>query len=404
MSRHSNRKRGSALVYLMIVLTALTGFCSLAVDWGRVQVVKAELQLAADAAARYSVTGLTTGVSETQKRAVAAAAGNKADGSPVVLDANADVEFGRWDAQTRAFTVLTGAARSSADAIRITARRTADRGNAVPLMFARIFGVNSSNALATSIARRVSLQPSGYVGLSEARMFDNTRLDSYSAAAGPYSVASSTSAVSILSNNRLTLENNALVQGDAHWGPSGTYTRGPGVVVTGSFNQLSDPLAFPAVSAGSIATSNDNSNIPAYFDGTDLDVPAGASVTLPGGKYYVREFKVDNSAVVTFTLPSTMYLYGEAEIAGEVKHAARLPSNLMIYFTATGEDMKIEGAGKLYATVYNPNGKVHHHGSGQSFGSVIARLLCFRNNGQGHFDTSLGNGQGTGGELIYTVK
>ena len=161
-------RRGSALVYLSVTLVALLAFASLAVDLGRVQVARNELQLAADAAARHAAAGLETGVATAQANAVAAAADNKADGSPVVLDANTDIEFGTWNNATRPpFTPLTGAARSAADAIRVTARRSAARGTGVPLLFARVLGRESCDVHAVSIARyRPDTSFQGIVGIN----------------------------------------------------------------------------------------------------------------------------------------------------------------------------------------------------------------------------------------------
>ena len=64
----SSSSRGTAVVYLVIVMLVLIITCSLAVDYGRVQLAKSELQQAADAAAlaaglaAASVAGLFAGV------------------------------------------------------------------------------------------------------------------------------------------------------------------------------------------------------------------------------------------------------------------------------------------------------------------------------------------------------
>ena len=66
--------------------------------------------------------------------------GHDADGKAVVLDRSNDIEFGTWDDQSRTFSVLSGSAASSANAVRITGRRTAARGSAVSLVFAAVVG------------------------------------------------------------------------------------------------------------------------------------------------------------------------------------------------------------------------------------------------------------------------
>lgn len=155
MSRiRTHSRTGHVLVYSAILMIVLIGFISLAVDWGRVQLAKTELQAAADAAARYGVTGLSSGVNTVQSRVAAAAAQNKADGSAVSIDTNNDIEFGVWDPLLKQFTVLTGSQRNGATAIRVTARRTAARGNAIPLLWGAVIGKRTCDVTAQSVVSR----------------------------------------------------------------------------------------------------------------------------------------------------------------------------------------------------------------------------------------------------------
>ena len=55
------RRSGVTVVYTIILLTALIGLASLAVDYARVQLAKTELQRAADAAARAKRNPLLQG-------------------------------------------------------------------------------------------------------------------------------------------------------------------------------------------------------------------------------------------------------------------------------------------------------------------------------------------------------
>lgn len=154
MNRTTNHSlAGNVLVYSTVMLVALVGVISLAVDWGRVQLAKTELQAAADAAARYGVTGLSSGVNTVQSRVAAAAAQNKADGVAVEIE-NSDIEFGVWDPLLKEFTVLTGSQRNGATAIRVTARRTAARGNAIPLIWGAVIGRRTIDVSAVSVVAR----------------------------------------------------------------------------------------------------------------------------------------------------------------------------------------------------------------------------------------------------------
>lgn len=144
-----------SLVYTSMGLMALTGFCSFAVDWGRVQLAKAELQHAADAAARQAVVGMQHGEEAARDYAARAAADNTADGRAVVLDRNEDIEFGDWDVQAKKFKKKDGKTVTTGETIRVTARRTVARGNAVPMVFASLLGKSTSDVTAVSVATTV---------------------------------------------------------------------------------------------------------------------------------------------------------------------------------------------------------------------------------------------------------
>jgi Flp pilus assembly protein TadG len=141
------------MVYSALALGFLLGLASLSVDWGRVVTARAELQQAADSAARYAAAGLPLGITEVQTRAAASIAQNKCDG--VALSYNsADVEFGVWNQATKSFVVLTGAARTSATAVRVTAARDATHGSALSLVFGKVIGRPTMNISASSIVAR----------------------------------------------------------------------------------------------------------------------------------------------------------------------------------------------------------------------------------------------------------
>src|SRR3982751_5744795 len=80
----NRRHRGFSAVYAIVCMVTVIGFVSLAVDLGRVQTAKTELRRAADAAARYAATGIRDNTA--RDKAVAAAAQNSVDGSPLVID------------------------------------------------------------------------------------------------------------------------------------------------------------------------------------------------------------------------------------------------------------------------------------------------------------------------------
>ncbi len=144
---HDRRRRGSVLIYATVCMVVFFAFVSLAVDFGRVQLAKTELQGAADAAALYAAKGVASGTGQIRTRAKAGASDNKSDGIAVTLK-NADIEIGRWDKIARTFTVTN----SQKNAIRITATKSAARGTAVQTPFAKFVGFSSMDMKAVAIA------------------------------------------------------------------------------------------------------------------------------------------------------------------------------------------------------------------------------------------------------------
>lgn len=145
--RQTQRYRGFAAIYLLVIFTVLMGIASLAVDFGRVQVARSELQRAADAAARAAAGNLDQGFAYARSQAQSYAKANLADGTPVILD-DKDVEFGVW--KNNKFS--KNGNPDDINAVRVTTLRTSERGNAVPLLLARTVGPSYCDAEAVAIA------------------------------------------------------------------------------------------------------------------------------------------------------------------------------------------------------------------------------------------------------------
>ncbi|CAN5573227.1 hypothetical protein BH09PLA1_BH09PLA1_02930 [soil metagenome] len=151
VSNHNKRARGVVIYYMTFAMIVLCGFCSFAVDLGRVQVTKAELRRAADSASRAAAAELPN-LNSAIAFAAQYANSNLADGTPIKLDPSADIEFGKWDARNATFTKLTGFAAQNANCVHVTLRRTAKRGTAVPLLFAKVIGQENCDVTAESYA------------------------------------------------------------------------------------------------------------------------------------------------------------------------------------------------------------------------------------------------------------
>jgi hypothetical protein len=143
----AQHKRGFASIYLLVIFTALMGVASLAVDFGRVEVARSELQRAADAAARAGAAALDQDYNAVKSQARAFASANLADGTPVILK-DQDIEIGIW--KNNKF--YKNGNPDDINAVRITAQRTSDRGNAIPLLLGRAVGPAFCDAKVVAIA------------------------------------------------------------------------------------------------------------------------------------------------------------------------------------------------------------------------------------------------------------
>ncbi len=99
-----NNRRGIAMIYTLITMTALCSLLGLAVDLARTQTVKTELRRVADAAARAAVANLSTSTTAAQNAAVHIAAQNTVDGATITLSTTNDIQIGNWNTSTSTFT------------------------------------------------------------------------------------------------------------------------------------------------------------------------------------------------------------------------------------------------------------------------------------------------------------
>jgi hypothetical protein len=363
----------------VVTLTAATAFCSLAVDLGRVQVAKTELRRAADAAAMYGAQGLAqAGPSAARANAADAADDNDADGTPVVLE-SADVELGLWNATARQFTALTGANEANATAIRVTARRTAARQNAVPLVYARILGIGTCDVQAVSVAKINPRRP-GVVGLDFVNMSGNSSgtgnvMDTYNSKDG--SSGAATGRAAIYSNGNITLGGSSRIHGDARPGVGKAVIYGGGSgTVTGSVAPLTKPLDYPMESAGNYATGNDNGKLPLPYYESDRDFTVGGTtIPVPGGVYYLKDLTIGSSGTVNLTGAVTIYVTGDLKIDGTINTQSSAPQNLRIVMVTAGTTATIASNSNTYADIYCPGSALTMGGSGTLRGAVIARSI-----------------------------
>jgi len=142
VKRKLRERRGAAIALVALCMVALLSAVALAVDGGMLLTARTEAQTLADAAAMAGAGALIQNQGDSAIAAQAAAnfgsANNTVRGENVpILPEDVEVIVDEWT-------------------VRVNVRRTADRGNAVPTFFARIFGVDQVNVTADAAAWAVT--------------------------------------------------------------------------------------------------------------------------------------------------------------------------------------------------------------------------------------------------------
>jgi hypothetical protein len=357
-------------------------------------VARAELQLAADAAARHAAAALPNGVSATIDAAVDAANDNTCDGTAVNLDRNTDVEFGTWDDAAKTFAPLSGAARANADAVRVTARRTAATGNAIPLFLARAVGRASCDVRATSVARHQAAAFSGIFGINGITMNNNTFIATYNSAVTTDPSPSTALATGNLgSNGAITGGSNNELKGNVVLGPGAPAASG--IDVSGTVTHSATALA-----AATLPAWNPSPNP----GGVPQSYSIHSNATLPGGTYYFTSLDIDGD--VTFSAPATLVVNGDVHLKGSLRAYNLIPANLKIYQLGTGRvfDTDEDNGVDIVADILAPGSAFTARNNLHFRGRMSFATVDLKNNAEIYYDAILGSTANGGSAAVVTVR
>jgi Flp pilus assembly protein TadG len=365
-------RAGNVVALAILMLTVLFGFCSLAVDYGRVQTAKTELQRTADAAARAAVRSIATGISAAQSAATSVAAANTADNANVVL-ASEDIEFGTWDSSARTFTVLSGAARSGANAIRVTARK-----ENIPLYFASTIGMSNIDVDATAIARIEDENSAiGFVALEEMEFSKDAFVGSYdSSVTTSPTTGTSTGNALVSSNGEIKFKKNSTLDGDALLGPNGELNPS-NLTMTGTTTTQGSDITVPASPSWSPAANP---------GGIAQNYTVNSNTTLSGGTYWFTSLNVKKQ--LTFSGPATLYVNGNIDIDDPIVTHGSLPANLKIYQLGSDRKFDIAKETTLTAQIHAPGSKFNAKKELVFHGSMIIKSLKVAKNADMFVDES----------------
>jgi len=149
-NRQMIRPRGAVLIYVVVLLTLLTAICTLAVDYGHVQLIKSEMQRTADVTARgymelYTVYGKS--YADAHISQLYATSKNPVDGNSNITP-TVNVQFGSWTTASSSFSSSAG----TIPAVKVTVTRTQANGNGVSLTWGMLIGFNSIDVHASATA------------------------------------------------------------------------------------------------------------------------------------------------------------------------------------------------------------------------------------------------------------
>jgi Flp pilus assembly protein TadG len=335
-----SRHRGMSMLYIVVALVAMLGFCSFAVDLGRVETAKTELRRAADAAARAGAANIPMGSSAVQNAAIAMAAANKCDGASVVISAS-NVEVGIWNKSSGTFSTSGNADNiTTFNAVQISALRTKANGNPIPLLFGQILGANTCNVTATSVAALISTttpitqyvsahgnpwlagEPKGTLGSEP----DNGYQPSNDDHPWKYDIANP-GKVDTASNtytDSSKVESSDYSTGEP-WGSPVAYSVTPGAVIQ---------ISVPTTGSGSTATNmglldntgngvnttadgNDNGNTAIYSDDAANPSLAQGTVTTSGSEHGISNIATPLNSLNGVFLDQSSSTQGADNVSGE---------------------------------------------------------------------------------------
>ena len=356
--------RGNLLVITPALVLMLMSMAVLAVDWGRMQVVRGELQAAADAAALFAAAGPVD--ASALDRATLSLAENNANGSPANL-ANTSVELGIWNLKSATFT----AAANSANAVRVSVRAT------VPLFFGGLAGRPEANVVASAVALCGLGEGYGVVGIDRVRLNSFGMVDAYDSSAGSYA-ATRGHGGDIASNGLIELTSNARLYGDAwHLESNPVVASGSTIVPPGMTRVLTEPLDFPEPS------------LPASYVDRGSFTQNGGTLTLSAGNYLYKDLVITAEAALVVNGEVTIYVSSKLEIHSHSSGTGHVPSNLRIV-GLKGADIIVNSHSGLAADIYAPSGKVTINSHATLFGRVVGREVLINSDANVHFDRSMG--------------
>ncbi|MCH7527671.1 MAG: hypothetical protein IID39_09560, partial [Planctomycetes bacterium] len=168
---------------MAVLLVVLLGMAAMSVDIGFIYNSKAEMQVAVDAAALAGASGLVDGAGVPEGRARDYAARHVVAGEPVneAADMHVSVTIGNWEGLAGDFFPADEDEFVTPNAVRVDGRR-----DNLPLYFARVLGIDSSDIQRDAVAVLGGGRCLGIWGLQGVFGDGDIYTDSYDSRNGAY--------------------------------------------------------------------------------------------------------------------------------------------------------------------------------------------------------------------------
>ena len=372
-------------MYGLVLMVVALALGSLALDYGRAQYVRMELQSGADGAARAAASGIPTSLAEARTRGRAVGNLNKANGAAVTF-ADGDFHFGKWNATTN---TIDAASASEIDAVEVTARRS------VPLVFGAFFGKGASDIAARATGKVTRGGITGFIGLNNIDGKNSVFLGGYTATAGTVpSTGNATGSGTFGTNGTLSVGNGSDVNGYVLLGPTGTYTP-----TDPPSTRLTTPIAAPTVPA---MPSGANPGGVSHA----LSVAKNTTTTRGPGTYWFSSLSI--AGTLTFSGEATVFIDGNVDLMGDFRAYQDLPSNLKVYVVGNNRtfgDANANGNSQTFtlaAVILAPGADLIMKNNFKFSGSGLFKSISTKNKAEFFYDLGLGDPSGANG--VTTVK
>ena len=121
------------------------------------------------------------------------------------------------------------------------------------------------------------------------------------------------------------------------------------------------------------------------------------SLTLAPGQYVMTSLSLTSGCQLNISGKTEIYFTGTLDLqGGAIANATGVPSNLMLYGSATATSATLQGGGSADFAIYAPSASCTLQGNADIFGALVCNSVHVQGNAHVHYDRALRNVAGGG--------